>query len=248
MGDGASWEDKIPLARGWRSQDPPKAALGSGPAAARPRPFPVLSPSLPADGAVQRCPAGSLPWAGYTSDTQRAGSSKHPPTGSTDCHGMPNGECPGDPLHTSSVRALGKCSTAVPTVSWLSLGLTPCLPPLALALCSALAPARYRQRGPRLAREGARTGDSGICPRGRSVGGSQPEGQTPGEAAGIQEGLAGPGQRGLRRGAGPCLRHLTPAPPGNGSGHLETVTSSGQRVRGSVPALPSPGPSYRGPG
>lgn len=117
VGDGASWEDKIPLARGWRRRGPAKAALGSGPAAALPRPFPVPSPSLPPDGAVQRCPAGSLPWAGYTSDTQRAGSSKHPPTGSKDCHGLPKGECPGDPLHTSSVRGLGKCSIAVPSVS-----------------------------------------------------------------------------------------------------------------------------------
>lgn len=59
------------------------------------------------------------------------------------------------------------------------------------------------------------------------MGGSQTEGQTPAEEAGVRAGLALAGQWGLLREAGPGLTHLTPAPPGVGSGHLEIITSSG---------------------
>lgn len=216
---------------------------GSGMAPALPCPCPVCSPSLPAGWVAQRCPAGSLPRAGWTPDTQQASSSKHPPTGTKDSHCLPQRECLGDTLHRPSGRVLGTRGFA-PSHCLVGVPRSHTLPPApgpALSPCSG--PAQRLSTGSEaryLLRKGPRAGAGDTCPRGGQVGGGRTEGQTPAEEADFRAGLAVAGQRGLLRGAGPRRRHPTPAPHGgrlrpSRDRHVVRLTAKGAGARSAQP-------------
>lgn len=78
------------------------------------------------------------------------------------------------------------------------------------------------------------------------MGGSQIEGQTPAEEAGVRAGLASAGQWGLLREAGPGLTHLKPAPPGgrlrpSGDHHIVRLTGKGAGAWSAPPWPQLPG-------